>query len=245
MAEKGEISVETYEQVHSETKDLFEVVTNSHLLRNMLLQWLIAPIILTVFFILILIGAFAPILGPPQTIQVDLSILSGLNSDLFIATLTLTGITLGIVPIISFFYIGELKEAATQIKDNLKARKKATKMVNIKKDLDVQEYLNEVLVTNMKKTIIAYTEFASVASIFIAGILVLSYFWFGMASSVNSGTQVEVGYLTLNILISLLSVFYLVPQVPALWSIGLSRSGYKVNRFKKGKQKFTIILPEE
>ena len=233
---------ETYKEVHRETEELFKVVTDSHLLRNMLLQWLLPPLILTVIIVIVLI---LPPTGIPLKIQIDLPILSNLNSNLFIATLTFAGIILGIVPIISFFYIGELKEGIPQIKDNLDARKKAAKGDDIKELLDIQQSLYEVLVTNMKKSIIMYTEFASVGSIFLAGILVFSYFWFGIACSVNSGTAVEAGYLMLNIMVSILSLFYLVPQVPALWSIGLSKSGYKVNRFKKGKEKFTIIFPEE
>ena len=247
MTKKPDESTETVEGIKKETKEISEAL-GEHLLRGMLLRWLLVPVTVTITVLIVYVlsttGALTAMSGNPSPVQVDVSVLGSINSNIFAASLTFTGIILGVVPIVTFFYLGELKDSLPQIKNIHKDRKRG-QTNEIKKLLDAQDYLYEVIATNMKKAIVRYTEIAVTSSIGLALLLVFVYGWIGIQASMVSGTSAMANYFVLNMIINMIILFYVGFEALAIWWIGLSRSGYKVNRFKKNGVEYTLLTPEE
>ena len=110
--------------------------------------------------------------------------LQSLNSDIFVATITIIGIVLGIVPLLSFFYIGELKDIAEENRNAIK-EEKLRKSKAIKDLLDSEERLHGILHSKLRKAVKKYTEYAVVASV-ISLLLILSvYGYFGFQNSLS------------------------------------------------------------
>ena len=243
MADKRNENTELNE-LREENRELCKTL-GEHLLRRMLASWFIVPLGFTIFFLVIFTLISTGVIITPHIpiISLDFAILKSVNSDVFIGTLTFAGLIVGIVPIISFFYLGELKDRGMDIIKSIKERMRG-QSAEIKKLLQTQEYLYDVLLTNMRKAVKQYTQATVAFSVFSLLGLVLAYVITGSQNAVNSGTGIMADNLALNIMLSIQLLFYIAMEVFPLVGLALYDSGYRVIRFKERGRQFTLVTSE-
>lgn len=232
-------------ELQKENKDISKNL-GEHLLRRMLISWLAFPVIsVSALLIGIFIGQQARSSGSSGSeINLNLATLQTANSDIFIATLTVAGLAMGIIPIVSFYYLSELKDIWGDIKSNLLFRKKR-KSEKIKQLFYTQEYLLEALLTNRKKVIKRYTQITLIFSAFALFFLVFAYMMFGVQSAFQSETVSIVNATVINMMLNVELLIAIIGAVFPLVSLALYDAGYKVFRGYdvKGKE-VMLVYPE-
>jgi len=231
-------------QLQEENKEMLKGL-GEHILRRMLASWLIAPFALVLSLVTIFVLGMTGILGIPNTqILIDLEILESINSDIFAATITVVGLIIGMVPIISFFYLGELKDARIDIKKSLTERKKE-KSKEIKDALEVQENLLDVIITNMNKAVKTYTQIAVAFSAFSLLVLLFVYMEIGVQNAIHSGTSIMGDNIAINVLFNIVILFFIGTEVFPLVGLALYDLGYKIIRYKHNGKEVTLVIPEQ
>lgn len=125
---------------------------------------------LLAFLLLVLISYFSPL----PKIPVDFTKLAKVASDIFVATITINGVLTGVVPIISFFFISEIKEHYHEIKEDLE--KDRTEDPDEKQRLTrSKDNLYYVVTNNLRSSILKYAKTYITSSILFEVFLILTY----------------------------------------------------------------------
>lgn len=232
MTEKTEEQIELEEQ-DKINRNLCQTIEKEHTLRRMLVEWLFIPLGFTAVTVIVYILTSTGVIatnGSP--VQIDLTTLQTLNSDIFTATITVIGIIIGIVPLISFFYLDELKNVSQETHNNIREEKQG-KSEELKGSLDSEEKFHDILHTKIKKAVKRYTESAVGFSVLSLLAITLMFFYFGIQNlvlvngTVPSSTASNLGT---NIIINITILFYVISEVFPLVSIAFYDVGYKAVR---------------
>ena len=170
---KDEKSRET-EELRKDIRDLQEEAKRDYY-GEMISSWkravaILIVIPLLVILLLVLISYFFPL----PKIPVDFTKQAKVASDIFVATITINGVLTGVVPIISFFFISEIKEHYHEIKEDLE--KDRTEDSDEKQKLTrSKDTLLYVVTNNLRSGILKYAKTYITTSILFQVILIATY----------------------------------------------------------------------
>jgi magnesium-transporting ATPase (P-type) len=221
------------QELQKETKELVEAV-QSHTLRWMLAVWLIPPLVLE---LLLFLGAiYSSSTGAQPVLNITLTRLETLASDVFVATITVVGLIIGFLPIISFFYLGVIKDDGKEIEDRL-LREREGKSDEIKRMIDGLDYLYDVIGSHVESAVKKYTAINVMISFSAILGIIWSYITFSIQDTVNS-----LGWFLV------ISVFVLIPIVYAilpLVSMAFYAPSYKVIKHRENGRTLLAIFPSK
>jgi len=204
----------------------------SHTLRWMLGFWLIPPFLfeLTLF----LISVYLSFAETQSVVTISLTRLETLGSDIFIAAITIMGLIIGFLPIIGFFYLGEIKEHRKEIESSLLADK-AGKSDDIRQMVDHIDYLYDVIANHLENTVKKYMLINVIASAITIFVIIFSYVSFGITDTVDS--------LESFIIVSIYAVVPMVHGIFPLVGLAFYAPSYKVIQQRENGTTLTLIFP--
>lgn len=204
----------------------------SHTLRWMLGFWLIPPFLFE--FSLFLVSVYLSFAGAQSVVTVSLTRLETLGSDIFTATITVIGLIIGFLPIIGFFYLGEIKERRKEIKSSLLADS-AGKSEAIKHLVDGIDYLYDVIANHLESAVKKYMSINVIASAVAVFVIIFLY--------VSSGITGTADSLESFILVCIFTVLPIVYGIFPLVALAFYAPSYKVIQHRENGRTLTLIIP--
>lgn len=135
-------------------------------------------------------------------------------SDVFTATITFSGLLTGFVPIISFFFNGEIKEEQRQSEERLEA--KITASEGEKQNLlKLKKNLSNMVYHNMRSGVLKYTELFIVVSA-VSQFFLIEYYLFTDVETMMFLYEMFTVPILLILVIGILPIIRLALHMPAL-----------------------------
>jgi uncharacterized membrane protein len=204
----------------------------SHTLRWMLGFWLIPPFLFEL--LLFLISVYLSFAGAQSVATVSLTRLETLGSDIFTVSTTVIGLIIGFLPIIGFFYLGEIKEDRKKIESSLLAEK-AGKSDDVQQMVDGINHLYDVITNLLESAVKKYMLINVIASVLAVFVIIFSYVSLGITGTVDS--------LELFIIVSIFAVVPIVYGIFPLVALAFYATSYKVIQQRENGRTLTLIIP--
>ena len=212
------VTVLSKKQTNEENKELEKLRKDIHELREnantnyhweLLKQWITMIGLLVVVYVIVSITAV--IVGRFMTLPepIELSKIEGISSVIFQAIITINGLIIGFVPLISFFFAREVRERERGCKQDWKEEKEKYKE---EKQRLINEYYTCLIMLwhNVRSGVLRYTQTYVLTSVFLQSMLV----------SIYVGTMVS-GIASLCILISSCVMFVVITGLFPIINIAL------------------------
>jgi len=202
---------------------LKEAIAEKNIFRIMVKYWGIETLVIVGLNLLALFLTWALAAANLITIphlNIDPSKVEKIASDIFTASITVNGLFIGFVPLISFFFIGEVKESQNEIEQSLKEKREKSSDDETKKLIGKASDLYYVIFFNLRSGILKYLQ--AYVGVSILSEFFLIYFYI---STGFSGISSLFMFIDINLL--LIIIAGLMPLI----AVALHRPTFQLVRY--------------